>query len=72
MSNDLNETFCNVKLLWTVNVGSKWQIVLPKELRTKLGIESGDSLSVLLKDDKFIWIIRNNDMQELIEFINNK
>lgn len=63
---------CNVKLTWTVNVWSKWQIVLPKELRDKLDIKPGDSLSVLLKDEKFIWIVKNDDLNELMEFVKNK
>lgn len=58
-----------MKLYWTTNIWPKWQIVIPKEIRDRLDLKTGDSLSVLLKWDKFIGLIRNNDLMELMEFI---
>lgn len=60
---------CDMKLYWTTNIWPKWQIVIPKEIRDRLDLKTGDSLSVLLKWDKFIGLIRNNDLMELMEFI---
>lgn len=68
----MKKNFCDIKLLWTVTIGPKWQIVIPKEIRDKLALESGDSMSVLLKDDKFIWLVRNKDLNELMEFVNSE
>ena len=39
------------KYAWTVKVGEKGQIVIPKEARDVFGIEPGDTL-ILLGDDK--------------------
>lgn len=39
------------KYAWTVTVGTKGQIVIPKEARTVFGIEPGDTL-ILLGDVK--------------------
>ena len=36
---------------WTVTVGAKGQIVIPKEARTLFSIQPGDTL-LLLADDK--------------------
>lgn len=58
-----------MKLYWTTSIWAKWQIVIPKEIRDKLELKTGDSLSILLKWDKFIGLIRNNDLMELMEFI---
>jgi len=58
-----------MKLYWTTTLWAKWQIVIPKEIRDKLELKTGDSLSILLKWDKFIGLIRNNDLMELMEFI---
>lgn len=44
-----NKKTCEVAMYGTVTVGSKGQIVIPKDVRTKLGIESGESLIVLTK-----------------------
>lgn len=60
---------CDLKLFWTTNVWTKWQIVIPKEIRDKLNINPWDSISIVLKDDKFIWLIKNQDLTELMEYI---
>ena len=39
------------KYAWTVTVGAKGQIVIPKEARRVFGIEPGDTL-ILLGDEK--------------------
>ena len=39
------------KYAWTVTVGTKGQIVIPKEAREIFGIEAGDTL-ILLGDEK--------------------
>ncbi|MDD2907240.1 MAG: AbrB/MazE/SpoVT family DNA-binding domain-containing protein [Candidatus Gracilibacteria bacterium] len=60
---------CDMKLYGTTTIGAKGQIVIPKEIRDKLDLKTGDSISILLKNDKFIGLIRNNDLTELMEFI---
>ena len=39
------------KCAWTVTVGAKGQIVIPKEARDLFGIEPGDAI-ILLADEK--------------------
>lgn len=39
------------KYAWTVTVGTKGQIVIPKEARALFGIEPGDAI-ILLADEK--------------------
>ncbi len=39
------------KYAWSVTVGAKGQIVIPKEARTLFGIQPGDTL-ILLGDEK--------------------
>lgn len=39
------------KYAWTVTVGTKGQIVIPKEARDLFGIEPGDAI-ILLADEK--------------------
>jgi len=68
MSNKLNNK-CKFKLYWTTTIWPKWQIVIPKEIREKLWINPWDNVIVLLKNDKFIWIVRNDDMSELMNLI---
>lgn len=63
---------CNMKLFWTTTVWPKGQIVIPKEIRDKLNILPWDSMTVVLKDDKFIWIIKNENMKELLEYLKNE
>lgn len=65
---NMTENKCFMKLYWITNVWAKWQIVIPKEIRDKLWIESWDSLAILLKDDKYIWIVRNEDLNYLMDY----
>jgi AbrB family looped-hinge helix DNA binding protein len=62
---------CDVKLCWVVTVWPKGQIVIPKEIRDGIGIESGDSMAILLNAGKYIGLVRNEDVSELMEYINN-
>ena len=68
----MNWKKCDIKLYWTTTIGPKWQLVIPKEIRDKLDIKPGDSMSIIMKDDKFIWILRNKDINELMEYIANE
>jgi len=68
----MKEKKCDIKLYWTTTIWPKWQIVIPKEIRDKLWLNTGDSMSIILKDDKFIWILRNKDVSELMEYIENE
>jgi AbrB family looped-hinge helix DNA binding protein len=63
---------CEIKLYWTTTIWPKWQLVIPKEIRNILWLNTGDSMTVLLKDNKFIWIVRNDDVNELMEYIENE
>ncbi len=65
---------CNMKfeIVGTTSVGPKGQIVIPKNLRNKLKINPWDNMIVIMKDDKYIWLVRSDDMEGLQEFINSK
>jgi AbrB family looped-hinge helix DNA binding protein len=68
----MNEKYCNMKLCWIVTIWPKWQIVIPKDLREKLLLSTWDTLAVMLKDDKYIWLVKNEDMWELMKYIESE
>lgn len=47
--------------LWTVNVGEKGQIVIPKEAREVFKIKPGDTLLLLGNLQRGIAIVNNDD-----------
>lgn len=61
-----------MKLYWIVTVWPKGQIVIPKDLREKLNLETGASLAVILKDDKYMWFVKNEDMWALMTYIQSE
>jgi len=61
-----------IRLCGTWNVGSKWQIVIPKDARKAMGIEPGDSVTFLLKDEKFFWVVSNANIGCLLEYIDSQ
>lgn len=68
----MSKNTCNMKLYWVVSVWPKWQIVIPKELRDKLNIETGTTMALILKDDKYIWLVKNEDMWEILAYIKSE
>ncbi len=49
----------------TVKVGERGQIVIPKQIRDELGINSGDNLIILGNKEEGIQIIVANSLEEL-------
>lgn len=60
-----------LSILWVVTVWSKWQIVIPKEIRDTLNIIPGKRFVTLLKDDKYLWLIDHEDMENLRGYIDD-
>lgn len=60
---------CKMKLCGTTTIGPKGQIVIPKEARDILNLNPGDSVTLVLKEDKALVIIKNENIQELFDYI---
>lgn len=58
-----------VKMHGSVTVGTKWQIVIPKDVRDMLEIQEGDMLMSMTKYGKFVGFIKADDMEEFIELL---
>ena len=68
----MNKKTCNMKLCWIVTIWPKWQIVIPKDVREKLGLETWNTLAVILKDDKYIWFVKNEDIGDVMKYIESE
>lgn len=58
-----------MKLCGVVTLGPKGQVVIPNEIRKALQLQPGDSLAMVLKDNKYIWLVRNEDMTDLMQYV---
>jgi len=54
---------------WSVTVGTKGQIVIPKQAREVFGIEPGDTLLILGDEDRGIAIPPKSSMSGLAKMI---
>ena len=57
---------------WTAKVGSKGQIVIPKEARNLFHIESGDTILLLGDQNQGIALISGDKMAEMLQAIKGK
>ena len=58
----------HIDLVGTVTLGPKGQVVIPAEVREKMGVVPGDKLVALyLPEKKSIGFVSEKDMQSLIE-----
>jgi AbrB family looped-hinge helix DNA binding protein len=58
-----------MKLRGSVTVWEKWQIVIPKEVRDLLNIKPWDTLVTLSKWHAAIWLVKNENMQDVMAYI---
>ena len=61
-----------VKMHGSVTVGTKGQVVIPKDVRDKLSIKSGDTLTVITKGGIAIGLIKNSDLPALLSYLQNE
>jgi AbrB family looped-hinge helix DNA binding protein len=59
----------NLKVVWTTSVWPKWQIVIPKEVRDTLDIKPWDNMVVLMKDNKYVGLVKNDNIWDLMKYV---
>jgi len=62
----------DLKVIWTTTVWPKWQVVIPKEVRDTLWIKPWDNMVVLMKNWKYIWLVKNDDIWDLMKYITSE
>jgi AbrB family looped-hinge helix DNA binding protein len=62
----------NLKIVGTTSIWSRWQIVIPKEVRDKLDLKPWDNMVVLMKDDKYIGLIKNDNIWDLMKYVTSE
>lgn len=60
---------CDVCMYGSVTVGTKGQVVIPKEVREALNVNPGDTLLVVTKHNKAIGMVKTDDMEALMEYM---
>lgn len=58
-----------LKLVWLTTIGPKWQVVIPKDVRDQLNIKAWDQFAVLIKNNKYVWLVQSEDLASLMQYI---
>ena len=67
-----NKKHAGVKMHGSVTVGTKWQIVIPKDIRDMLEINEGDILMSMTKYGKLVGFIKAEDMSDFIDLLKSE
>lgn len=60
---------CMFRIVWLVQLWIKWQIVIPKEARSALWLDTWSDLNVIFNHEKHLWFIKSEDMEKLMSHI---
>jgi AbrB family looped-hinge helix DNA binding protein len=60
------------KSVGTTVVGERGQIVIPQEVRKQLNLKKGDKLLVFTKRNKFIGLLKTDDIDQVLDKITEK
>ena len=55
-----------------VTVGTKWQVVIPKDVREKLNIKPWDKLMTITKWNIAIGFIKSDKLPQVLEHLNQE
>ncbi len=61
-----------MKIHGKVTIGPKSQIVIPKDVRTLIGINPGDDLIIVSKWDMAIAMVKSNDLPKFLQYMNSE
>lgn len=62
----MSKAFENPKIYGMVTVNTKWQVVIPSEVRSLLNIHEGDQFIVISGDQYWLWLIKADTLQDFI------
>lgn len=62
----------DMRIRGNVTVWPKGQVVIPKDVRDLLGIDSKDNLVVITKGNSVVWLVRNNDVNHIMDYIKSE
>jgi AbrB family looped-hinge helix DNA binding protein len=60
------------KSVGTTVVGERGQIVIPSAVRERLNLKRGDKLLVFTKHDKFIGLLKTDEIDQVLDHITEK
>lgn len=66
------ECMNDMQFHWQVTVWTKWQIVIPKEVRAMLWINPWDSLAVITRQWQAVWLVPSDNMRKMLAYLNGE
>ncbi len=55
---------------WEISIWTKYQFVIPADIRKQLEINPWDNLIILCASERWLWLIKNDNIDFLLNYLN--
>lgn len=69
MDCEIDKNIKNIEKKWNINIWTKFQFVIPAEIRKELWIESGDNLIIIWRNNEWLAFVKNDRIDFLLDYI---
>ncbi len=63
---------CDMTFEWSLTIGPRWQVVIPKAVRDRLSLVEWDQMMVIIKNNMAIGLVKTEDRSQMMEYLRSE
>lgn len=63
---------CDMTFEWSLTIGPRWQVVIPKAVRERLSLTEWDQMMIIIKNNMAIGLVKTEDRGQMMEYLRNE